>query len=1274
MEAECTPRCRSVRHGKAVTSALSKGEEVDALAYIRHVCCNVTRVVDDVGRNALHVAASCGKSKVVRWLLRRNADANVKDGESGWTALHRSLFYGQLVASKLLVLHGASLQCVDHDGNTPLDLVTRDRLPYIEYSLCNPCDAYVWGTNANFNLGLESQQSKTTPEPVENFKRENVGVKQVVMCTFHTVFLTSDGRVYTCGHGHGGRLGHGNEQTSLIPKQVKALSGEECAQVAAGVDHTVILTSKGAVWTCGLNNCHQLGHNPPPERQLSPKPIKLFHQKGVNITGICAARYHTVVYAKDGVYSFGLNAGHLGHLKGDRTEINPRLISALNLHDTAIDGVIASDGATVCWTDKGDVYVLHEYQCRKVASKHMNIMSVAAIGGHLDFKCDPAMLKERGGTELKILLLTKYGKVFLWTESNPHLTRCLFSLSRQLHVSSLVLNCASVGIVSDKGEGFLGHFSSKHGFNNAIGKTKSDGSHHQKEKKGGKECSENTSLKEDALSPKNNNVMVDLLNKDECYMIRVERMPAIHRGISIASDPKGRNFSVLQSSPAFGLLETIEIARSDLADDFEAFLREADAYDSVHDCTFKVDNVIFPAHKYVVASHSEYCRKLLKETEGSGDNPEIKLDNVRPEMFRQILQFVYTQKCDFLNVGFNFKHLEKTDGNNADPGNAVRKKSNKKAEKGETENDSKTNPLKAMQETAKKFGLKMLVKRMESVKHSNGKITSVVEHDGTSRYSRKLFPELYDVVIETEDGRKLRCHKCILVARSEYFHSMFVSDWIESAGSGFLRLPVTHDVLEVVLDYLYTDEVDDAQKMADVDFAGRVLIVADQLLLKRLKTICESALANMVTLKNVAELLQFSFTYRAEQLQNVCMEFVCINLAAIIETKNLAMIEDETMSALTKRYREMIVAMQCRHITPYAVGPSVEEIRSVASLYPNADDDDDDAPDISSSSPRMDASIKKHKSKRKGRAHRDNSETERANKNEFSVESTEDHSDLDLTSPSPEPLSDSSLTDSSSAKTMPIAIPSPKMNGKVFSKLSFPPLSPSELNGGVPWSFRANEKKSLDLKEIMLCQQQTTQEAKQLLKSTANKTPNAHKKTSKISQKQRKRLTSSTDAEPKSPQFSPDAGIIAHSPTLSAWGNPGNAVHNLKDIMNDQLFRSPPEVNVLPKPSNDVTLTPELSVNPWHRKKSDDAAAVPKFVDILLDEKQNQKPATQPKIKALHLIQMEQQAIEELEGFYKARRNPDERVTVTRILPATSAPPLWKGRRKENNAYGQQNL
>jgi hypothetical protein len=58
-----------------------------------------------------------------------------------------------------------------------------------------------------------------------------------------------------------------------------------------------------------------------------------------------------------------------GHPKSQDRFCALRQVSALNHKDILLDKVACSDAAIVCLTTQGDIYVLHEYQCRKIASK-----------------------------------------------------------------------------------------------------------------------------------------------------------------------------------------------------------------------------------------------------------------------------------------------------------------------------------------------------------------------------------------------------------------------------------------------------------------------------------------------------------------------------------------------------------------------------------------------------------------------------------------------------------------------------------------------------------------------------------------------------------------------------------------------------------------------------------------------------------------------------------------------------------------------------------------
>jgi hypothetical protein len=59
----------------------------------------------------------------------------------------------------------------------------------------------------------------------------------------------------------------------------------------------------------------------------------------------------------------------------------------------------------------------------------------------------------------------------------------------------------------------------------------------------------------------------------------------------------------------------------------------------------------FPAHQYIVASHCEVLAKRIMEKSGSYGIPEIELEDVRPDVFKQVLQFIYTNDCSLLQPG-----------------------------------------------------------------------------------------------------------------------------------------------------------------------------------------------------------------------------------------------------------------------------------------------------------------------------------------------------------------------------------------------------------------------------------------------------------------------------------------------------------------------------------------------------------------------------------------------------------------------------------------------
>lgn len=94
---QCTTKCRSHEHAEDVVAAVTRGSEGQLRLFLSLHCHNAATLRDHFGRTALHMAASMGKKALLEWLLEiKNSDLTVKDKESGWTALHRSAFYGQI--------------------------------------------------------------------------------------------------------------------------------------------------------------------------------------------------------------------------------------------------------------------------------------------------------------------------------------------------------------------------------------------------------------------------------------------------------------------------------------------------------------------------------------------------------------------------------------------------------------------------------------------------------------------------------------------------------------------------------------------------------------------------------------------------------------------------------------------------------------------------------------------------------------------------------------------------------------------------------------------------------------------------------------------------------------------------------------------------------------------------------------------------------------------------------------------------------------------------
>lgn len=1040
---DCTENCMSLKHGDAFGAALTWREPTDRelASALTLLCGNVGSIADSLGRTILHMAASLGRRELVQWLIQRcDANLNAQDHESGYTPLHRSIFYGQINVAVILLQLGADVSIRDNNGLTSIELAMKDRIPDVKFSIDLPCELYVWGTNTNFNLGTENMQGRQQPEVLDFFRKLNkpVSIVQVHMEKFHTVMVSACGRVWTCGHGQGGRLGLGSERTVLAPMPVqlgsitkspsqnpKSTPGqpEGCVSAAVGRDHTILLMESYTILVFGLNTHHVLGLSPPPDNVLEPHRLPMRYLEDLKDTplGVCAGRFHSVIWSRKEILTFGLNAGQLGHPNSlEKTVILPKSVNALFYKDVDITHVAASDGATVVATGSRHIWVLHEYQKTRLPMRYpIAIEKVAVVGGHLDSGIDPSSLAEKG-EPLKVAAISKEGSVFLWQEKDLQMTRCILSSSRQLKIIDIELNLSKSALllISSDGEAYSGEVkpckfkatelkSSK--ARKSVANT--DGEHHVVYKQTEKS---KTSIKV-------------FLDPDVCYPVSLNRLPNAHRSLRVTSDPKGRNFALIQAHPSVFLSNVPELppAQHGLRQDMLALLNETNEWDNLHDIVFEVEHRRFAAHQFVVSKHSNVLLKMIREGKNSianGSVPVVKISDASADVFEQILLFMYFGQCAFTHPKDTccvntHAHFEKEI-----PSPPKKKMTPQKSKSGEKiksstfieEEDCTTNPLTQARTIGKKLGLTKFVALLNNVKYHDGKIVWVSDSKllkaskiETIEMDWNETSEFCDASILSKDGVTFNVHKCILAARSEYFHNMLAGGWIESKETRNLQLPLDQSVLSILLDYIYKDVTPSLDRInaADFELAMNALIAADGLLINPFKTRCEAALASMLTLRNVAVVLELAYTYNAPELRDCCYQFVCLNLPSLLESGNLYGLSPLLLDGLRDYYFTIHPKMQCRVITPYSYAPTIDFIKEISSsnLIVWEDDLNFESPDKMETQKKM-----KNLSKRKARFRR-SSENCRARQHADSVSSV-NSDDMD-TSFDPEPLDWSDLVE-----------------------------------------------------------------------------------------------------------------------------------------------------------------------------------------------------------------------------------------------------------------------
>ena len=192
-------------------------------------------------------------------------------------------------------------------------------------AVCDDGFVAAWGRGEFGQLGNGDTANQDEPEPVD-LTDLPVGEKFVAVAAgrWHSMALTSGGKVFTWGLNSQGQLGDGSTNDSNYPVLIPGLTAT--AIYGGGTMHSLALNDSGKLVAWGSNTYGQLGTGAFANSN-TPAVVSETWLGGQNVTGAISGDEHNLAVRTDGtLYAWGL--GNEGRLGDDNTGIHTQPMQA----------------------------------------------------------------------------------------------------------------------------------------------------------------------------------------------------------------------------------------------------------------------------------------------------------------------------------------------------------------------------------------------------------------------------------------------------------------------------------------------------------------------------------------------------------------------------------------------------------------------------------------------------------------------------------------------------------------------------------------------------------------------------------------------------------------------------------------------------------------------------------------------------------------------------------------------------------------------------------
>ncbi|KAK0161735.1 hypothetical protein PV327_008153 [Microctonus hyperodae] len=138
------------------------------------------------------------------------------------------------------------------------------------------------------------------------------------------------------------------------------------------------------------------------------------------------------------------------------------------------------------------------------------------------------------------------------------------------------------------------------------------------------------------------------------------------------------------------------------------------------------------------------------------------------------------------------------------------------------------------------------------------------------------------------DKKEIPVHKILLENYSTVFSEMLKAGMTKSANKRIVVTDVTVDIMEKVVEFLYTKKIN---PVPEYDVLLSIMKVADKYKFKDLKVLCQQKLSEKVTVENVFEIFEKNSLYGGPLLAKCVLLFMVENKSSITELETVTVMK-----------------------------------------------------------------------------------------------------------------------------------------------------------------------------------------------------------------------------------------------------------------------------------------------------------------------------------------------------------------------------------------------